>query len=99
VELLYEYYWEYAFPHTPTVFALRGDRYKYIYYHGIWDIDELYDLRTDSLEQHNLVKVPEYQERIRAMRGRLFDQLQETGGMQIPLRRGDWQAAERKTQH
>jgi N-acetylglucosamine-6-sulfatase len=99
VELLYEYYWEYAFPHTPTVFALRGDRYKYIYYHGIWDIDELYDLRTDSLEQHNLVKVPEYQERIRAMRGRLFDQLQETGGMQIPLRRGDWQAAERKTPH
>jgi N-acetylglucosamine-6-sulfatase len=94
-ELLYEYYWEHAFPHTPTVFALRGERYKYIYYHGIWDIDELYDLRTDSLEQHNLVKVPEYQERIRAMRGRLFDQLQETGGMEIPLRRGDWQAAER----
>jgi arylsulfatase A-like enzyme len=96
VELLYEYYWEYAFPHTPTVFAIRGDRYKYIYYHGIWDVAELYDLRTDSLEQHNLIKHPEYQERIRAMRGRLFDQLQETGGMEIPLRRGDWQAAERK---
>jgi N-acetylglucosamine-6-sulfatase len=99
VELLYEYYWEYAFPHTPTVFALRGDRYKYIYYHGIWDIDEFYDLRTDSLEQHNLIGVPDYQERIRAMRGRLFDRLQATGGMQIPLRRGDWQAAERKTRH
>ncbi|NIY12843.1 MAG: DUF4976 domain-containing protein, partial [Gemmatimonadetes bacterium] len=45
-ELLYEYYWEYAFPHTPTTFALRGDRYKYIFYHGVWDINELYDLRT-----------------------------------------------------
>jgi arylsulfatase A-like enzyme len=55
VELLYEYYWEYAFPHTPTVFALRGDRYKYIYFHGIWDLDEFYDLTTDSLEQHNLM--------------------------------------------
>ena len=24
--------------------ALRGDRYKYIHYYGIWDSDELYDL-------------------------------------------------------
>jgi len=97
VELLYEYYWEYAFPHTPTVFALRDDRYKYITYHGIWDQDELYDLKTDSLEQHNLIEVPLFQERIRAMRTRLFDRLEATGGMQIPLRRGDWQAAQRKT--
>jgi N-acetylglucosamine-6-sulfatase len=96
VELLYEYYWEYAFPHTPTVFALRGPRYKYIYYHGVWDLNELYDLRTDSLEQHNLIEVPAYQERIRAMRSRLFDLLEASGGMRIPLRRGDWQAAERK---
>jgi N-acetylglucosamine-6-sulfatase len=99
VELLYEYYWEYAFPHTPTVFALRGDRYKYIYYHGIWDVDEFYDLKTDSLEQHNLIDVPMFQERIQAMRGRLFDRLEASGGMQIPLRRGDWQAAERKVHY
>jgi N-acetylglucosamine-6-sulfatase len=96
VELLYEYYWEYAFPHTPTVFALRGPRYKYIYYHGVWDQNELYDLETDSLEQHNLIEVPAFQERAWAMRDRLFDRLEETGGMRIPLRRGDWQAAERK---
>jgi len=98
VELLYEYYWEYAFPHTPTVFALRGPRYKYIYYHGVWDLNELYDLETDSLEQHNLIEVPAQQERIRDMRHRLFDRLEAGSGMRIPLRRGDWQAAERKTQ-
>ena len=97
VELLYEYYWEYAFPHTPTVFALRGPRYKYIYYHGVWDLGELYDLQTDSLEQHNLIEVPALQERIRDMRHRLFDRLETGGGMRIPLRRGDWQAAERKS--
>jgi N-acetylglucosamine-6-sulfatase len=96
VELLYEYYWEYAFPHTPTVFALRGPRYKYIYSHGVWDLNELYDLRTDSLEQHNLIEVPAFQELARTMRDRLFDRLEATGGMRIPLRRGDWQAAERK---
>ena len=95
-EFLYEYYWEYAFPHTPTTFALRGNRFKYIYYHGIWDTSELYDLQTDSLEQFNLVNVPAYRDTVRAMRSRLFDRLETTGGMQIPLRRGDWQAAERK---
>src|SRR3546814_10331008 len=30
-ELLYEYYWERNFPQTPTVHALREDRYKYIH--------------------------------------------------------------------
>jgi arylsulfatase A-like enzyme len=95
-ELLYEYYWEFAFPHTPTVFALRDARYKYIYYHGIWDLNELYDLETDPLEQHNLIEVPAFQQRVRTMRARLFDRLEATGGMRIPLRRGDWQAAERK---
>jgi N-acetylglucosamine-6-sulfatase len=95
-ELLYGYYWEYAFPHTPTTFALRGDRFKYIYYHGIWDESELYDLATDSLEQVNLVHVPAYRDTVEAMRTRLFDRLESTGGMQVSVRRGDFQAAERR---
>lgn len=95
-ELLYEYYWEYAFPHTPTTFALRGDRYKYIYYHGVWDLNELYDLRTDPDERFNLINMPSVRDTVTAMRGRLFTRLEQTGGMQIPIRRGDWQAAERK---
>ena len=95
-EFLYEYYWEYAFPHTPSTFALRGERFKYIFYHGIWDLQELYDLRTDSLERHNLVDVPAYSDTVHAMRNRMFDRLQESDGMRIPMRRGDWQANERK---
>ena len=42
--LLYEYYWEWNFPATPTVFAIRGERYKYIYYHGVWDRNGLYEM-------------------------------------------------------
>ena len=96
-ELLYEYYWEHAFPHTPTVFALRGDRYKYIYYHGIWDLNEFYDLETDPKERHNLIEVPGEQARMRAMQERMWDRLEASGGMRIPLRRPPpWQAAERK---
>lgn len=97
-EFLYEYYWEYAFPHTPTTFALRGDRYKYIFYHGVWDLNELYDLQTDPHERRNLINVPSYQKQMEQMRGRLFDRLEATGGMQVPVRRGTWQAAERRRQ-
>ena len=39
----------------PTTFALRTGRYKFIQYHGIWDLDELYDLKNDPLEEHNLI--------------------------------------------
>lgn len=94
-ELLYEYYWEHAFPHTPTTFALRGDRFKYIYYHGVWDGQELFDLANDPEERFNLIDVPAYQETKEEMSERLWDLLEETGGMNIPLRRGDWQACER----
>ena len=97
-ELLYEYYWEYAFPHTPTTFALRGDRYKFIFYHGIWDVNEFYDLQADPRERHNLIGVPAHRAKIEEMRTRLFDRLQAGGGMQVPVRRGSWQAAERRPQ-
>lgn len=94
-EFLYEYYWEHAFPHTPTTFALRGDRYKYIYYHGIWDLNELYDLQTDPHERHNLINVPAMKQVADSMRNRLFDRLQAADAMLVPVRRGGWQAGER----
>ncbi len=95
VELLYEYYWEHAFPHTPTTFALRDARWKYIYYHGVWDDQELFDLDTDPDERFNLIHLPAHRGRVEAMSGRMWDLLEETGGMAIPLRRGDWQACEK----
>ncbi|HNY40296.1 MAG TPA: sulfatase [Bryobacteraceae bacterium] len=84
-ELLYEYYWERNFPQTPTIHALRGDRYKFIRYHGIWDIDELYDLQEDPLESRNLIFSAQYQPVIKEMRERLFKVLEETGGLSMPL--------------
>ncbi len=83
--LLYEYYWEYNFPHTPTMFALRGNRYKFIQYWGIWDTDELYDLQQDPREKHNLIRSAEHREVIEQMRQALYAQLRETGGMSVPL--------------
>ncbi|HXG66772.1 MAG TPA: sulfatase, partial [Blastocatellia bacterium] len=83
--LLYEYYWERNFPHTPTIHALRGDRYKYIRYHGIWDIDELYDMQEDPLETKNLITSPQHQQIIKELNRQLFATLEQTQGLYIPL--------------
>lgn len=84
--VFYEYYWERNFPQTPTVHAVRTNRYKYMHYHGIWDIDELYDLSNDPHEMYNLIDSPEHQDIIRDLNKRLFDWLENTDGMKIPLR-------------
>ncbi len=52
---LYEYFWERAFPQTPTVLGVRTDRYKLMRFHGIWDRYELYDLEQDPGERRNLL--------------------------------------------
>lgn len=83
--LLYEYYWEPQFPQTPTMFCLREERFKLIQYHGIWDTDELYDLTSDPHETRNLIDDPAHQKRVAQMRKLLHHQLNETGGLAIPL--------------
>lgn len=83
--LLYEYYWEWNFPQTPTMFALRGDRYKFIQYHGIWDTDELYDLENDPHEMHNLINDPSMQSTVRQMRTAINQELKERGAMRVPF--------------
>ncbi len=56
----YEYNYEKQFPYTPNVRAVRTDDWKYIHYpHGDGAPDrhkaELYDLRNDPNESHNLI--------------------------------------------
>jgi len=85
--ILYEYFWERNYPQTPTTHAIRGTRYKYIRYHGIWDKDELYDLKQDPEERHNLIREAGQQDRIRAMNQQLFDMLESTRGQDLPLQR------------
>ena len=82
---LYVYYWEKNFPHSPTVFSLRGDRYKYITYYGLWDTDELYDLREDPGESNNLLYDPKYTGIGKEMETRLYEMMDELGGLSIPL--------------
>jgi N-acetylglucosamine-6-sulfatase len=83
--LLYEYHWEWAFPQTPTMFALRGERFKFIQHHGVWDIDELYDLKTDPKETQNLFFDPQYAAVVREMQDALDAELRQRGAAQIPF--------------
>ena len=83
--LLYEYYWERNYPHTPTIHAVLGSRFKYIRCHGLWDRDELYDLKLDPQEMHNLINDPAYQDQKVKLNAELWTLLETTGGHEIPL--------------
>ncbi len=85
--ILYEYHWEWNFPATPTLFAIRTDRYKYVYYHGVWDLDSFHDLETDPHERHNLINVPGYREQVVKLRTQLFKELEASGALNVPYRR------------
>ena len=82
---LYEYFWERNYPATPTMHAIRTDRHKYVHYYGVWDTDELYDIKADPLERKNLIVSPEHQQLVARLNQLLFDTLEATGGMSIPL--------------
>ncbi|MFM1944915.1 MAG: hypothetical protein RI897_3897 [Verrucomicrobiota bacterium] len=84
--ILYEYHWEWNFPATPTTLAIRTDRWKYIYYHGLWDLNGLYDLQTDPHERHNLIQVPAFKDQALALQQQLFDELDASGGLTLPIK-------------
>jgi N-acetylglucosamine-6-sulfatase len=86
-KIFYEYFWDYDFPMTPTIFGVRTDKYKYTRYNGIWEQNELYDLEKDPNEMYNLIEKPEYQDTVKKMGGQIFDWLEKTNGMQIPVKR------------
>ncbi len=81
--ILYEYHWEWNFPATPTTFAIRTERWKYVYTHGVWDRDGLYDLQTDPIERHNLIAVPAFREQAEKLRRQLFEELEKSGGLRF----------------
>ena len=85
-EVFYEYYWENPFPQTPTQYAVRTNQYKFIRSHGVWDIDQLYDLKKDPYEMNNLIRDPELQDIAKNLNKKLWDWLDKTNGLYIPLK-------------
>nr|WP_231959001.1 sulfatase [Altererythrobacter sp. B11] len=79
-DFIYEYYWEYNFPHTPTTFAITRDNMKYIQYYGVYDRDELYNLATDPDEMHNLADDSAFDATKQELRAALFAELTNADG-------------------
>ena len=73
-DFLYQYYWEWSFPMTPTTLAITRGDIKYIQYHGIWDLEELYDLAKDPMEKVNRINDPDYYFIRQELRESLFSQ-------------------------
>jgi len=71
-KVFYEYYREAAFPQTPATFAVKFDRYKYIYYNGVWNINELFDLEKDPYEMNNLIRDTAYRKIGKGLKDELF---------------------------
>lgn len=68
---VYRYYRENWLPGYPSLVALRTRDWIYIRYPEIEDIDELYDLRKDPHQMHNLALAPAARPRIEKMRAEL----------------------------
>ena len=84
--IFYEYFWERAFPQTPTTHAVRNNRYKFIRYHGIWDLNELYDLQEDPEEMNNLIRSEMHSDIARDLNQQLFEWLYKTSGEHMLLK-------------
>jgi arylsulfatase A-like enzyme len=63
----------------PWYVALRDDRWKYIRYLTPGETEELYDLRADPDELHNLADRTEHRETLRELRRRTLAELHRTG--------------------
>jgi arylsulfatase A-like enzyme len=63
---------------VPWYVALRDERWKYIRYLTPGETEELYDLRADQDELHNLADRIEYRETLRELRQRTLAELHRT---------------------
>lgn len=72
---LIEYYSDKVFPRVADMGykAVRTERYKYINYTGLEDMDELYDLQNDPCEMRNLYSLPGAQETVTKLNGEMFE--------------------------
>ena len=91
----YEYNYEKQFPYTPNIRGVRTDRWKYIRYpHGDGGPDrhpaELYDIRSDPDERHNLIADERYAPVVDRLRADLDRLIREADGLpdSMPLDEG-----------
>ena len=79
-DAMYYHYYEYPAWHgVKRHYGVRTDRYKLMHFY--YDIDqwEFYDLKKDSLEMHNEIDNPEYQDEIERLKKIIDEKRQKFG--------------------
>jgi N-acetylglucosamine-6-sulfatase len=95
-DFVYEYEWERDYPYTPSITGLRTEQYSLMLSHGLWDIEELYDIQKDPDQKNNLlagvwnnyqrgrtievIKDPKLKALVTELQKRLAEILKSTGG-------------------
>lgn len=92
---LYHYNYEKQFPYTPNIRGVRTDNWKYSHYpHGDGQADrhlaEMYDLKNDPEERHNLIADAKYADQLRTLQAELKRVMADVGIAQdtMPLDEG-----------
>ena len=71
-EDMYYHYYEYPSWHgVKRHYGIRSDRYKLMHFYYDIDAWEFYDLKKDSLEIHNEIDNPQYQDEIERLKARM----------------------------
>ena len=93
---LYYHYYEYPLPHAvKRHYGIRNSRYKLIHFYYDIDAWELYDLKRDPAELHNLIDDPAYS-RVKAKMMKQLKALQEKYGDTNPTNDGYYDPREKK---
>jgi len=80
----YKYFQEDWLPGIPTIEAVRTENWKYIRTPELDDIDELYDLKHDPYEMHNLARDPAARDVLARMRAEMERLIPLTRAQTLP---------------
>ncbi|MGC8742754.1 MAG: sulfatase family protein [Verrucomicrobiia bacterium] len=80
----YEYNYEKQFPYTPNIRGVRTEEWKYMHYptgDGSPDkhLAELYNIKNDPEERHNLINDPQYSNVLKQLQNELKKLMKQTG--------------------